>query len=365
MHAQPAPSLTMPKLLFGVLGLCLLVVSKVFGSEVAIGVFAYQGERAAADWSPVIRYLNQALPEHHFRLDQYDAAGLRQAIAGHQVDLVITNPGYYVSMEAAFGISRIATLDTKDDHPARALGSVVLARADRTNLHTLADLAGKRVAAVAPEAFGGFLVAAREMLDQGVDPDSDLMEIQFVGLPMIRIIEAVQRGDVDAGIVRACLPEQLARQGKIRFEDFRVLSGRQDADLACALSTRLYPNWPIAVTRQTDPVLAKAVARALLSMPESDGMSWSVPADYQPVHDLFRKQPSQFRSVGRSLAIRSPHQTWYPPQRAAHRSTRSLGASEQQQCSRACGQLLVGKRKSERVGHQDEGAHPIALHHGS
>ena len=118
----------MPKLLFGVLGLCLLVVSKVFGSEVAIGVFAYQGERAAADWSPVIRYLNQALPEHHFRLDQYDAAGLRQAIAGHQVDLVITNPGYYVSMEAAFGISRIATLDTKDDHPARALSSVVLAR---------------------------------------------------------------------------------------------------------------------------------------------------------------------------------------------------------------------------------------------
>lgn len=279
----------MPKLLFGVLGLCLLVVSKVFGSEVAIGVFAYQGERAAADWSPVIRYLNQALPEHHFRLDQYDAAGLRQAIAGHQVDLVITNPGYYVSMEAAFGISRIATLDTKDDHPARALGSVVLARADRTNLHTLADLAGKRVAAVAPEAFGGYLVAAREMLDQGVDPESDLMEIQFIGLPMIRIIEAVQRGDVDAGIVRACLPEQLARQGKIRFEDFRVLSGRLDPDLACALSTRLYPNWPIAVTRQTDPVLAKAVARALLAMPESDGMSWSVPADYQPVHDLFRE----------------------------------------------------------------------------
>jgi two-component system sensor histidine kinase TtrS len=28
---------------------------------------------------------------------------------------------------------------------------------------------------------------------------------------------------------------------------------------------------------------------ALLAMPESDGMSWSVPADYQPVHDLFRE----------------------------------------------------------------------------
>jgi len=270
--------------------LFFLIASKAFGSEVAIGVFAYQGEQAAAsDWLPVIRYLNQALPDHHFRLDQFDAIGLRQAIAENRVDLVITNPGYYVTMEAEFGISRIATLDTEDSHPARALGSVVLARADQPGLQSLSDLAGKRVAAVAPEAFGGYLVAARELLGQGVDPDSDLGEVRFVGLPMNRIVEAVQRGDVDAGIVRACLPEQMVNQGKILLEDFRVLSGRRDPDLPCALSTRLYPNWPIAVTRQTDPVLAKAVARALLAMPESGGMSWAVPADYQPVHDLFRE----------------------------------------------------------------------------
>jgi two-component system sensor histidine kinase TtrS len=280
----------MKKPSFYFVALVLLMASRVFGGEVAIGVFAFQGERAAAsDWSPVIRYLNQALPAHQFRLDQYDAAGLRLAIAGHRVDLVITNPGYYVTMEAEFGISRIATLDTQESHPARALGSVVLARADQTKLRVLADLAGKRVAAVAPEAFGGYLVAAREMLGQGIDAESDLKEIRFVGLPMNRIVEAVQRGEVDAGIVRTCLPEQMASLGKIRLEDFRVLSGRQDPDLPCALSTRLYPNWPIAVTRQTDPVLAKAVAMALLAMPESDGMSWSVPADYQPVHDLFRE----------------------------------------------------------------------------
>ncbi len=270
--------------------LFFLIASKVSGSEVAIGVFAYQGERAAAsDWLPVIRYLNQALPNHHFRLDQYDAAGLRQAISESRVDLVITNPGYYVTMEVEFGISRIATLDTEDSHPARALGSVVLARADQPRLQYLSDLAGKRVAAVAPEAFGGYLVAAREMLGQGVDPESDLKEVHFVGLPMSRIIEAVQRGDVDAGIVRACLPEQMVSQGAIRLEDFRILSRHQDADFPCALSTRLYPNWPIAVTRQTDPVLAKAVARALLAMPVSGGMSWAVPADYQPVQDLFRE----------------------------------------------------------------------------
>ena len=44
------------------------------------------------------------------------------------------------------------------------------------------------------------------------------------------------------------------------------------------------------MTRHVEPGLAKAVARALLSMSEADaGVSWSVPLDYQPVHDLYRE----------------------------------------------------------------------------
>ena len=274
------------------LAMLLVVGSQVAASsEVTIGIFAYQGERAAnSDWTPVIRYLNAAIPEHHFRLENHDAPSLRQAIAEQRVDLVITNPGYYITMEAEFGLSRIATLESPGSPAASTLGSVVFTRAERSDLKEIADLAGKRVAAVAPEAFGGYLLAAREMLRQGIDPETDLQELRFVGLPMTRILAAVRNGEVDAGIVRACLPEQLARQGELRLADFRVLSHRQEAGLPCALSTPLYPNWPLAVTRQTDSALAKAVAHALLSMPAaSDGVSWTVPADYQPVHDLYRE----------------------------------------------------------------------------
>ncbi len=272
---------------------CLIVLlhtSAAFAADVAIGVFAYQGERAAASgWSPVIDYLNEVLPEHRFRLVQYDVPGLRTAVAQKQVDFVITNPGYYVIMEAEFGLSRIATLDTQDGNPARALGSVVLVRREQGGLRELADLRGKRVAAVADDAFGGYLVAAREMLRQGIDPESDFKETLFIGLPMDRVVEAVASGAADAGIVRACLPEQMASQGLIQLDDFRALSRRTESGLPCTLSTPLYPNWPIAVTRQTDPALAKAVALALLAMPVSAGISWAVPADYQPVHDLFRE----------------------------------------------------------------------------
>lgn len=279
------------RLLVGLAPLFLSGAGDALANDVAIGVFAYQGERAAtSDWTPLVRYLNQALPEHHFRLENHDAEGLRKAITDHRIDLVITNPGYYIAMEAEFGLSRIATLESPGTPATKALGSVVLARADRGDLNELSDLAGKRVAAVAPEAFGGYLLAAREMLRRGVEPESDLAELRFIGLPMTRIVEAVQKAEVDAGIVRACLPEQMAARGELRLSDFRVLSAHPDEALPCALSTPLYPNWPIAVTRQTDPVLAKQVARALLAMTEADdGLNWTVPADYQPVHDLYRE----------------------------------------------------------------------------
>ena len=53
--------------------------------DVTIGVFVYQGERAATeDWSPILDYLQRTLPEHRFRLEQYDVDGLRTAIAAEQ-----------------------------------------------------------------------------------------------------------------------------------------------------------------------------------------------------------------------------------------------------------------------------------------
>ncbi len=259
--------------------------------DVSIGVFAYQGESAAsADWAAVLDYLNAAVPEHRFRLDHHDAAGLRKAIADRRVDLVITNPGYYITMEGEFGLSRIATLQSPQGAPERAIGSTVFARANRPELRELSDLSGKKVAAVAPEALGGYLAAAREMLKQGIDAESDLKELRFVGLPMSRVVDAVQRGEADAGIVRACELEQMAGRGELSLENVRILSPRRADGFACTLSTRLYPDWPIAVTRGTDAALAKSVARALLAMPERAGtMSWTVPADYQPVHELYRE----------------------------------------------------------------------------
>jgi len=265
--------------------------------DIAIGVFAYQGEQAAnLDWVPITRFLNERLPDYRFHLEHFDADGLRAAIRERGIDLVITNPGYYVAMEYEFGLSRIATLDSPQAlSPQRATGSALIVRSERSELQGFGDLRGKRLAAVAPDAFGGYLLVVREMLAQGIDAESRLKEIRFLGVPMMNIVEAVQRGEVDAGIVRSCFLEQAAARGEIRLDDFRVLADRRggpgpEGAFACGLSTPLYPDWPIAVTRSADPGLSKQVAQALLAMHDGEtSMAWAVPADYQTVRELYRE----------------------------------------------------------------------------
>ena len=258
---------------------------------VRIGVLAFLGtETALSDWHPLAAYLEASLPAYRFELAYYDMAGLREAVRSRNVDFVITNSGHYTVLEFELGVSRIATLESPGvPSPARAIGSAVIARADRGDLNILADLKGKRVAAVSEDAFGGFQMAWRELRRQGVEPE-DFAQLDFFGFPISRIVTTVASGAADAGIVRACLLEELARNGVIQLADYKVLSPRRTAGFVCGLSTELYPDWPIATAAHTDMRLAKAVAAALLSMPPSPtGYAWTAPVDYRPVHDLFRE----------------------------------------------------------------------------
>jgi len=256
-------------------------------APVRIGVLAYQGaDEALQTWSPLLTRLEAQLPGQRFELLELDHAGLRRAVADGRVQFVVTNPGHYVELEAEFGISRILTLATgAGASPAQAIASVVVAPKRRDDLKTLADLAGARLAVVSRNAFGGYQVIWREMRDAGLDPDTDLAGLIEVGFPMDGVLQSVDSGRADAAILRACLIEQVPD-----WQDrYRVVGARHDAGFDCAHSSRLYPDWPLAALRSTPPELARAVIVALLTMAPEDGMAWTVPADYQSVHELFRE----------------------------------------------------------------------------
>ena len=264
----------------------LLNGAALAASPVRIGVLAYLGEHAAREqWSPVVERLRNNVPHRDFELVALDHAGIRTQVEDGALDFVITNPGHYVELEAGFGVSRILTLASGNGgDPARAIGSAVITRADRDDLRQLTDLRGQRVAIVSPDAFGGYQLVWREIAGAGLDPTRDFGELRGLGFPMDKVFEAVRSGEVDAGIVRACLAEALPSLA----DGLKVVGQRREPDFPCATSTRLYPDWPIATLRHTSAGLAREVAVALLAAPGNTAEpAWAMPADYQPVRELF------------------------------------------------------------------------------
>jgi two-component system, LuxR family, sensor histidine kinase TtrS len=168
------------------------------------------------------------------------------------------------------------------------VSSAIVVRRDRSDIRSLADLRGKRLATVGTNAFGGFQVAWRELADAGIDPFADL-GLESLGFPMTQVIDAVVSNKVDAGIVRGCMVEGREAEGALAPAALRVLAPRPSPLTSCAVSSRLYPDWPLARLRGTPPDIAKKVATALLTyVPPAGTPGWTVPVDYQPVHDLFR-----------------------------------------------------------------------------
>lgn len=264
---------------------------------VTIAVLAFRGEDAALrKWQPTADYLSTQVPGHVFRIVTLSLAEMMDVVEKGTVDFILTNPGNYVEHEARHGVVRIATLKPLGFRSTGSIGAVIFSRADRTDITTLNDLRGKRFMAIKEDAFGGFQMAWREMQSQGIDPFDDLGALIFAGFPQDDIVAAVLSGEVDAGTCRTGVLENLADEGRIDLNQIRILNPQNVSGFPYALSTQLYPEWPFAQLKHTPASLSQQVVVALLSMasdhPAAQGggyAGWTVPLDYQPVHDLFRE----------------------------------------------------------------------------
>ena len=150
-----------------------VAVAPAHADTVRIAVLAFQGsERAAQDFEPTAAYLNRALPQQHFELLALDPAHIAQAVAAGSVDFVVTNPGDYVELEARYGVTRLATLESRNHAvPTDTVGSVVIVPNQPGHPTRFHDLVGRRLAVVSSDAFGGWRVIWREMQEAGLGPD--------------------------------------------------------------------------------------------------------------------------------------------------------------------------------------------------
>jgi signal transduction histidine kinase len=280
---------------------------------VRIGVLAYRGiDKTLNIWAPTAQYLTQHIPGYKFSIVPLNNDDIGSAIKSHAVEFVLTNPGSYVELASAYGITRIATLESKTPQGGSSMfGAVIFTRADHHDIRSLADLKGKRFMAVHKSAFGGWWMAWRELKHSGIDPYSDLKPLVFAGFPQDKIVYAVRDGKVDAGTVRTGLLESMALAGKIRLEDFYILNTHHVDSFPYLLSTELYPDWAFAVLPKTTADLAPKVLIALLQMKRNDAAAlagnyaeWSVPLDYHSVDQLMMElRVGAYRNYGKLSLI--------------------------------------------------------------
>ena len=265
---------------------------------VRIGVLAYRGKsQAVTRWSPTANYLSQALAGHRFEIVPLNLDEIGTAIREQRIHFTLTNPGNYVHLERTFGVSRIATLQTREKGQVRVrYGAVILTRLDHPDIQGLRDLKGKSFMAVSEQAFGGFQMAWRELRRNGINPFKDFSALRFAGFPQDQIVLAVRDGQVDAATVRAETLARMVESGRVALEDFLILNPQANAASPFPLSTRLYPEWPFATLRNTQRQLATQVTQALFAMPAdhpallaSRTAGWTVPLDYSPVHALMKE----------------------------------------------------------------------------
>ena len=88
--------------------------------------------------------------------------------------------------------------------------------------------------------------------------------------------------------------ERMAAEGKIKMEDFRIINQVNDG-FPFVHSTRLYPEWPMAVLPKTDAAVADKVRKALVALTSDSPASkaakavgWTEPLDYGPVRDCLK-----------------------------------------------------------------------------
>ncbi|MEY4735734.1 MAG: hypothetical protein RL302_53 [Pseudomonadota bacterium] len=262
------------------------------------GVLAFRGKvETEAQWRPLADYLERVLPAgRRVEVRAYDFPALAEAITRNEVDILLTNPGDYTLLRHRNGVSApLVTLVRREGvNDLAGFGGVIFTRAD-TSVLTLADASHQRIAAVQPEAFGGYQVQAFEMLEAGLEVPSG-ERLLYEGLPHDNVVRAVLDGRAEVGFVRTGLLERMVAEGKLDLNRLRILNRQNLAGYPYAASTRLYPEWPVAVMPQVGEDLARQLSVALLSLaPDSpaaraaDLHGFTVPADYTGVENLLRK----------------------------------------------------------------------------
>lgn len=277
--------------------LSLTATAHAADEPLIIGMLAYRpAEEVQARWTALADYLSGRLGKPVV-LRAMSYRDLEEAIEAHRINFVFTNSSHYLLMTYRNGLSSplVTLVERGGTQGLQQFGGVVFTLAARDDLQRLQDLRGRRVAAVTRGSLGGFQAQARELADLGLRIPGNIALIE-TGMPHDRAIEAVLAGKADAGFARTGVIEQMIEEGRLSPARLKVIGAVMHSNFPFTLSTRLYPEWPIAAMPRTDGTVARQLAAELLSLPHDGSLSrrlgiigFTIPPSYESLAGTLRE----------------------------------------------------------------------------
>ncbi|MFP4252366.1 MAG: PAS domain S-box protein [Guyparkeria sp.] len=267
------------------------------GDRLVLGIFAVRPvPLMELRFGPLVDYLDASIDSVDIEMRVLDLDDLDQAIARNEIDLLLTTPTHYELVRSENALSGVlGTLVTQHrGHSTRSLGGVIIARRDAEDIEQLADLEGRRIAAPGERFLGGYQAPMFEALQVGIDL-RESAEFDFLG-SHDAVVRAVLDGEAEVGFIRTGVLQELIDRGHVDPRKIKVINRQRLGDYPYAVSTRLYPEWPLVAMPHVELSLERQIAAALFSLDVDDPAArtagiagFGPPADYLPVERITRE----------------------------------------------------------------------------
>lgn len=179
-------------------------------------------EETRARFDPLSAYLGEQLGRE-VRPVYLDTVDFDEAVSGKEFDIIHTNSLLYVWFREQYGF-RILSGERRGQHGSFSAGTIVVH--GESDIHSLADLKGKRFVFGPQLAPTAFLSQYYLLLEGGIDPERDLgyYAIPWGSYKHEKVLYGVWFGQFDAGAAPLLDLEVMGREKKIPAEDLRVIA---------------------------------------------------------------------------------------------------------------------------------------------
>lgn len=204
-------------------------------------------------YEPLMQYLSRNTGYEFKLVIPRDFDEFLRLVKGGTIDFSYQNPYIFSQIDRDYDIKPIAATVSEPDAETsggEAFRGVIITRTD-SMLKTIDDLKNHAVMIVSRRSAGGFLSQKIYLAQRGIDVDRDLKIID--AKRQEKVILGVYNGLADAGFVRESALDVL--KDEIDMRQIRILA-----------ATSTLPNWPIAWTKKSNPLLAHRVQQLLLAL---------------------------------------------------------------------------------------------------